>query len=116
MYGKIHRPEGLEVVNMKVLVTGDPGGNLPTLFKRVAAVNKSHGPLLCPLRIAQSTQVSCRSNPQDFLAEREPQVHTRLQSSDNCLCLTSQSTEVYYFAMIVIIVSGWAATQKPDAC
>ncbi|KAL0053002.1 hypothetical protein WJX82_011315 [Trebouxia sp. C0006] len=29
---------------MKVLVTGDPGGNLPALFKRVAAVNKSNGP------------------------------------------------------------------------
>lgn len=29
---------------MKVLVTGDPGGSLVTLFKRVAAVNKSNGP------------------------------------------------------------------------
>ena len=29
---------------MKVLVTGDPGGSLSTLFKRVAAVNKSNGP------------------------------------------------------------------------
>jgi len=36
--------EGLKIVNMKVLVTGDPGGNLPALFKRVAAVNKSNGP------------------------------------------------------------------------
>lgn len=36
--------EGVEIVNMKVLVTGDPGGNLPALFKRVAAVNKSNGP------------------------------------------------------------------------
>lgn len=29
---------------MKVLVTGDPGGSLSTLFKRAAAVNKSNGP------------------------------------------------------------------------
>ncbi len=36
--------EGLKIVKMKVLVTGDPGGNLPALFKRVAAVNKSNGP------------------------------------------------------------------------
>ncbi|KAL0037433.1 hypothetical protein WJX79_008053 [Trebouxia sp. C0005] len=36
--------EGRKIVNMKVLVTGDPGGNLPALFKRVAAVNKSNGP------------------------------------------------------------------------
>ena len=35
---------------MKVLITGDPGGNLSALFKRVAAVNISNGPfdfLLC---------------------------------------------------------------------
>jgi len=44
VYGKTHRLEGLKIVNMKVLVTGDPGGNLPALFKRVAAVNKSNGP------------------------------------------------------------------------
>ena len=30
--------------SMKILVTGDPGGSLSTLFKRVAAVNKSNGP------------------------------------------------------------------------
>lgn len=29
---------------MKVLVTGDPGGNLSALFKRVTAVNKTNGP------------------------------------------------------------------------
>lgn len=29
---------------MKVLVTGDPGGSLSALFKRVTAVNKSNGP------------------------------------------------------------------------
>ncbi len=29
---------------VKVLVSGDPGGNLGALFKRVAAVNKSNGP------------------------------------------------------------------------
>ena len=35
---------------MKVLVTGDPGGNFSALFKRVTAVNKTNGPfdmLLC---------------------------------------------------------------------
>jgi hypothetical protein len=30
--------------SVKVLVSGDPGGKLSTLFKRVAAVNKSNGP------------------------------------------------------------------------
>ena len=29
---------------MKVLVAGDPGGSLSTLFRRVAAVNNSNGP------------------------------------------------------------------------
>ena len=32
------------MLTKKVLVTGDPGGSLSTLFKRVAAVNKSNGP------------------------------------------------------------------------
>lgn len=29
---------------LKVLISGDPQGKLRTLFKRVAAVNKSNGP------------------------------------------------------------------------
>ena len=60
--------EGLKIVNMKVLVTGDPGGNLPALFKRVAAVNKSNGPfdLLFCVGSFFSHAGEARANAQSF--------------------------------------------------